>query len=189
MSLITNKKVITTKDQNDLQPLHDFVTSLFERHNTGLKKKLKPDNFLEEGSSYVYYRIPDGMSVEMILNEGCELAALDGNEIIELPGTILTVYKHVFTPQQHEENADALAKALREIREFKALQVEANAGWNAKIKESEGKVQKLANWVETRYDSREENCVVLLDYTSKQRHYKSVVTKQIVKDEDFQPED
>src|SRR6478609_9755678 len=122
--IITNKSVITTKDQNDLQPLHEFAERVFERWNAERSEKqdeLMKDDFFEEGS-YSYYRIPKEISAEMVINEGAELAAIDGNEVVELPGSQLTQYKHVFNQQENEENAQAMARARREIREFKAAQ-------------------------------------------------------------------
>ncbi len=186
--LITNKKVITTKDQNDLQKLHDFVTTLFEMFNSESDKDLKPEDYLEDGK-YVYYRVPEGMKTEMILEAGCELCAIEGDEVIELPGSVLALYKYVFSPQENEENAEMMSRSVRLKREYQNSKAESSAQWDTKIKEQEAVLQKMANFVENKYDMKEEKCVVILDYEQKKRLYKSISTKQIVKTEEMNEDD
>lgn len=186
--IITNKSVITTKDQNNLQPLHDFVQALFETFNIENGKELSKDDFFEEGT-YAYYRIPTEIPAEVVINEGAELAAVDGTELIELPGTTLTQYQHVFNAQESEENARSMARARREVRELKAAKAQSNANYDAKIKEADATLDKYGSFVETGFDNREEKCIVVIDFKERKRHYKSIITKEIVKEEDLQPQD
>jgi hypothetical protein len=186
---VTNGKVITTKDQTDLESLQKFIEAIFQNFGTIKGVDIEPQEFYEERQTYVCYNIPDGMELNYLIDEGCEYVAIEPSDIIEKRGTVLVTFKYQFTPEEIGNNADQLARFVMEQDEIEQEKKEVMSQYKAKLDEASAKISKYANWVRSGYEMRDEDCRLVLDYGKGKRMHFSKKSGKLVKEENLWPDD
>jgi hypothetical protein len=188
---ITNAKVFTTRDQNDLETLERFATNLFDQYNQVKRTMipLEPKDFFEERSNYSCYKVPEGMSLQFLLDNGCEYVALESDDSIERPGRQLITHKYQFKPEEVAQNSDQLARFVIEKKEIESDFREVKSSYKAKLDEKDAQINKYSHYVAQGFDMRDVECRVLVNYKEKVKQYISIATNEVIKTEELNNED
>jgi hypothetical protein len=186
---VTNGKVVTTKDQNDLESLSKFIEAVFNNWATIKGKEIDINSYYEERENYVCYAVPEGMEINFLIEEGCDYLPIEQDDVIEVRGFSSITYKHNFSQEESTNNAEQLARFVQEGNSIEAKKKEIMSGLKAEKDEADAKVSKFANYVSSGYMMKDEDCKVVINYGLKKRQYFSKSTGLMVKEENLHAED
>jgi hypothetical protein len=188
---ITNAKVFTTRDQNDLETLERFAQNLFDQYNALRKTTipLEPADFFEERKTYSCYKVPEGMTLQFLLDNGAEYVALESDDSIERPGKQLVIHKYQFKPEEIAQNSDQLARYVIEKKEIEGDLKEVKSAYKARLDEKDAQIGKYSHYVAQGFDMRDVECRVLVNYKEKQKQYISISSNEIIRTEELNSDD
>ena len=191
MSIITNKKIITTKDQSDLETLTKFMQDMAQAFKTANNKKkvIEVEQYFEEGDNYAYYYKPEGIDSEFIINFGAELVALDNSDIIEKNGTKFETVKYEFSGEELNSITSEMTTAVIEKEQLLAEKKKVVSGYTAREREFDAKISRLAQNNNSGFEMRERACIEVLDFSTNQKHYKDKETGKTLKTVEMLPAD
>lgn len=188
---VTNGKVFTTRDQNDLESLKKFAEQVFEEFSSSrnLETPLEPMDYYQETPKYACFRYAEGMTLTDLFEAGADYVALEAEDRVEKREKQQVLFKHMFTAEEHHNNAEMLASVIIERRQIKNEAKEIASQYKARIDEKDAQTDKYSNMVSNGYEMREEECRVFMNFQDNMKEFVSTKTNQIVKTEPLSHED
>lgn len=186
--IITNFKQVCHDTRKNTDELKQFMLELLDSWATHsgtepvkaaslLHKPKKTDKDQTE-----FYNLPDGLkeAPNFLLDMGAELRPIFPDDIIVKPDPQIRSYRHVFTEEEHKDNAASMAKAHIKMGTLKDDQKALDAEFKSRIKEAEANLNRYSHFVQNGYKTVEAECEVILDYEKREKKFRDISTGKIV---------
>jgi hypothetical protein len=185
--IYTNTKVLVVAN-NDV----DLITRVAESMSDFAKRNNHEfTEFVveEDEGGFLAIKLPNPYSYELLKSmipsgELLEFKAI-GDTVFEIPYLQKKAYKHYFSDAEKSNIADNLSKVQAEKESLVDEKKLVVKGYSDKIEEKESAISDLASSYRQGWEDRTSDCIVQIDYGSKQKVFIDPETKEVLSMEEL----